>query len=82
MTYQQIEQALTQEARHPGTIDKVLTIQTIRHLLLTDPARPPARLLAWYTGTLARWRRSLASYRPLADIPPAERPRIRALLAK
>ena len=37
-------------------------------------------VIAWYTGTLDRWRRSLRSPRPLAEIHPADRPRILSLI--
>ena len=37
-------------------------------------------VIAWYTGTLDRWRRSLRSLRPLAEIHPADRPRILSLI--
>ena len=41
---------------------------------------PRSVVIAWYTGTLDRWRRSLRSPRPLAEIHPADRPRILALI--
>ena len=75
-----IERALTQEARQPGTIDKVLQAQRIHRLISGGTRDLPPRLLSWYAGTLTRWRRSLRAYRPLADVPPADRPRIRLLL--
>ena len=37
-------------------------------------------VIAWYTGTLDRWRRSLRSPRPLAEIHPSDRPRILSLI--
>lgn len=70
---------LQQEALHPGTIDKVILVQQIQSLLSQGIALP-ADLLSWYTGILDRWRRSLRSPRPLADVPPVDRPRIRALM--
>ncbi len=104
---------ISQEARCPGSVDKILLMQQIQSWLeqrsaaeaslpaarlravpdrehphrvetsgRNDGASPEAlaQLLTWYTGTLARWRRSLRSHRPLADIPPADRPRVRQLL--
>ena len=41
---------------------------------------PRSVVIAWYTGTLDRWRRSLRSPRPLAEIHPADRPRILSLI--
>lgn len=114
MPLQAIQQALRQEALHPGTIDKVDLIQQIHHLLQTSSSptptadapgcvpttefltpnphtlspetdipttqRIPRHILLWYAATLDRWRRSLRAYRPLADVSPADRPRIRRLL--
>ena len=89
MTIQAIQQALRQEALHPGTIDKIDLIQQIHHLLqpdtttntTTNTTKIPSHILTWYAATLDRWRRSLRAYRPLADVPPADRPRIRRLLS-
>lgn len=84
MTIQAIQQALRQEALHPGTIDKIDLIQQIHHLLqpdtTTNTTKIPSYILTCYAATLDRWRRSLRAYRPLADVPPADRPRIRLLL--
>ena len=74
MTIQAIQQALRQEALHPGTIDKIDLIQQIHHLLqpdtTTNTTKIPSYILTWYAATLDRWRRSLRAYRPLAESPP------------
>lgn len=75
-----IEQLLRQEAIHPGTIDKVLIVRHIQHHIRRATSPLPHPLLHWYAATLSHWRRSLRAYRPLADVAPADRPRIRRLL--
>ena len=94
--YTLLHRLLKQEALHPGTVDKILLCQQIQALLMKEnkkslssrsnvPARgecpdPRSVVIAWYTGTLDRWRRSLRSPRPLAEIHPADRPRILSLI--
>lgn len=85
--FRQIYLIIQEESRHPGTVDKILLVQQIQHLLQETPSvgtlmltQETAAILRWYTGTIDRWRRSLRSHRPLADVHPVDRPRVRALL--
>ena len=70
---------LQQETRHPGTVDKVILVQQIQ-TLLHQGISLPMDILTWYTGTLDRWRKSLRAPRPLADVLPSDRHRIRTLI--